>query len=212
MKRVFLFIAGLLSVLTINAQESGLDEFSKKGKVHWGITTGPGVSTISTTEEGITTPKLSIQLGITSDIFLTDRSYLETGLLFQTQRYNFTHRESQEVNEYAKLSTAYMVLPLTFNYKIKVGKISFDPQAGAYFAFALGTNGEKGHINSGYYHPRAKMSDAGDRIDFGLRYGLGIQFNERFKVSAAYDCGLLTQNWSVGTNQNISGTFTFFFK
>lgn len=212
MKKVILFIASVLSIMGANAQDNSIEDYYKKGKVHWGITTGPGVSTISTKDEGITTPKLSIQLGVTSDIHLTDNAYLETGLLLQAKSYNFNRRISQTESKHAELSTMYLTMPVTYNYKIKVGKISFDPQVGGYFAFSLSDSGSKGVYQDGFYQRQAKITDAADRIDFGLRYGLGIQFNERFKLSATYDCGLLTQNWSVGTNQNISGTFTFFFK
>lgn len=194
MKKTFLIIAGILACLCASAQESERNENNKKEIFHWGITAGAGVSTVNPDNKGgIVDPSLSLQLGATFDFKMRPNTFMETGLYYQKVAYSRTFKPQSEPNKKIEqtFDASYIKLPVSFNYKIGIKDVSVIPQLGAYVAFAPASATE-------------------EPVDFGLRFGVGVQYKEIFRVSAKYDCGLMALR--SGTNQSVVGDFTFFFK
>lgn len=211
MKKTFLLIASLFTLFfSANAQEKETvkaEEISDKGKWRFGITTGVGTSNINKADvRQNVESNISIQLGATVDLFLNNNAYLESGILLQDKKVAYKTYGTPQTTITGNIDRLDLELPFTFNYKAKLGKISLDPQVGGYFSFA-----PKGSSNKIYADTNSSRTYTQDeKIDFGLRFGLGIQLCPLVRLSAAYDHGILDNGW--GKFQNVTGGVTFFFK
>lgn len=211
MKKTFLLIASLCTLFfSANAQEKDTvreEEISDKGRWRFGITTGVGTSNINKADvRQNVESNVSVQLGATVDFFLTNNAYLESGILLQNKKVAYKIYGTPQTTITGNIDRLDLELPLTFNYKARLGKISLDPQVGGYFSFA--PKGSSNKIITDANSSRSSSQD--EKTDFGLRFGLGIQLCPLIRLSAAYDHGILDNGW--GKSQNVTGGVTFFFK
>lgn len=238
MKKVLLAVMSLLAVSASSfAQEANAGDFNI------GIVAGGGLSNIRMDDQkNVTYERKSIaniQGGVVIDYAFVDNFFLEAGATFQRKG----NKQTAELQasamgiSYSTKSTMtanmfYVEVPVTLNYRIPIGDMGLIPQAGPYVAFGVGgktksstefdTNNETikkyleqmGSEDSEY---DSFGDDGAEKLDFGVRLGLGLAFSEKLKFTVGYDLGLLDNVRGDNVdfkNKNgvLFGTLTFYIK
>ena len=211
MKKFLFAVAGLLAFSTMTfAQKASAGDFNV------GITVGGGLSNIRTdaTEmDGVYEEKsiANIQAGVVFDYAFVDNLFLEGGVTFQ--------RKGNKVETMGienKTNMFYVEIPVTMNYRINIGDFGLIPQFGPYVGIGVG-----GKAKTEVLGQEVKTDVFGDgaaeRLDFGLRMGVGLAFTDNFKLTLGYDMGLLDNKRADGydaKNKNgvLFGALTFYIK
>ncbi len=174
----------LLIVFAMFAQIANAQVFGIKG--------GLNIANMSFSSSGMSiSPKsiIGLQVGPVAEFELQENLFLNTGLLYSLKGckikmdvYGTSYESTETLN--------YLEVPVYLAYKFVASETSkFFVQAGPYLGYALSgkekMNGETTDITFG---------DGGaKRIDFGLGFGLGLEFG-RFVPSINYQLGLANIN------------------
>lgn len=245
MRKKALSIALLFSAISANifAQEANdevvIAEEVIENEFRIGLTMGGGFSNLRLGDDKNTLSSFAIgnaQGGVTFDIPAGENIFFETGVYFQRkgEKNKIWKEETDKEPRIIKLNLYYLETPITFNYRFNAGKIGIIPQVGPYFAVGVrgdlrATNDEMldciymkedGQYKYGDCTSVKAFSENGEnykRFDFGIRYGLGFQFNQNVKFNVGYDMGLLnvsdTRNQDgKAKNSTLFGALTVFLK
>lgn len=220
MKKVILSILGLLSMgVSSFAQEANAGDFN------FGIVFGGGLSSIRTEEVSLVDrkPIANLQAGFALDYTFVDGFFAELGLTFQ-RKGDKAESEALGFKSTTTMNMLYLEAPLTLNYRIPVGDMGLIPQVGGYFAYGVG--GKTKVKNEASNEALSKIAglvdgesdtfdDTMEKVDYGLRFGLGLAFNEALKFTVGYDLGLANVTsfdrveYKTGS---LFGTLTYYFK
>lgn len=184
--RKILFLSLLISLVS---RTSAQDDSSW----HFGLKGGFNMSTASMKKVGDKKIKAGYRIGLTVDYGVTESFYLQSGAFFNVKgvRLKSTSSYSAEVSGWKQHFTMqYIEVPVLAAYKLEaVSGLKIVFNAGPYFAYGIG--GKTSLIQSSD-DGKNKVDTFGDNrmknIDYGLRYGAGLEF-EKILFEISFDFG-----------------------
>lgn len=174
MKKMLLGMIALTTISIANAQ--GL-----------GVQAGVNFSNLSIKSDGEKLEDLKLktgfQVGVNYDIAIGDDFYVQPGLNFIQ---NGT--KGKENGQSAQLSLNYLQLPVTFQYKPKLGAGKLILAGGPYVAYGIGKAKEKiGGTTNNYNWDDNLMK----KVDAGAKLVAGYQLSNGLSLNLNTDLGLL---------------------
>lgn len=173
MKKLILFVSGLLFLCSAYAQEHPKNIIGVQAgyNVSWATTFGVSSSV-----------KHGYVIGVTDRVLLNDKIpfYFGTGVNFIAKGY--------EIHGYDDSRTRfnYLQIPLNIDYRIRTGRhVTIEPAAGLWYAVGIGGNRKTAGGT-------AKVFSDGStsRHDFGISCGVSTSIY-RFTLGISYEAGLL---------------------
>lgn len=182
----------------------------KKGDFQWGITIGSG-TTFNTGKDVDHTPHLDLQGGWLGNYYLTDRLFLESGLLFESKSYE----ESFSLNGsryHTDVNYRQLKLPIEVKYRIRGKKIDIIPYVGGYFSYVFSGDKSTRMEGSSLVSVDPWSNKFGDNCGYGLRAGVDIDFRNGLRLSFGVEKGFHDQMWNAGEGMNVFGSVGSFFR
>ncbi|WP_322550602.1 porin family protein [Flavobacterium psychraquaticum] len=167
MKKLLLVAAiAVLAVSNINAQE-----------IKFGVKGGLNLANVSGDNTKAFDPVTSFNLGLMSEISITDKFSFQPELMYSGQGYSFNSDNVVELS--------YLNIPLMAKYYVAKGlSIEAGPQIGYLFSAK---------------NESVDVKDSFKKIDFGANVGLGYKLENGLNFGVRYNLGLSNIN-------NISGS------
>ncbi|TDW46612.1 outer membrane protein with beta-barrel domain [Flavobacterium sp. 270] len=175
MKKILvLAVITVLGFANVNAQEI---KFGVKGGLNFSTVSGDNTENI----DYVT----SYNIGVVSEIPLSEKFSFQPEILYSRQGYSFN-------NDVVALN--YLNVPLIGKYYITKG---FSVEAGPQIGFLLSAKNEK-----------VNVKDSFNTFDFGVNFGLGYKLENGLNFGARYNLGLTDINNIEGSSsKNKNGVF-----
>lgn len=131
--------------------------------------------------KGLVSNKIGIQVGLISEIPISNTIYINSGILFSQKGTMYNFFDPEEFN----LSINYLELPLNISYKYYLGSKKIFAQVGPYLGYVLSNK----FLYSGNEESYGYGSSANEmnRLDIGLNFGTGLEIS---KVQFGINYGL----------------------
>lgn len=194
MKRIILFIFSFLVSFSVFSQCDSVGHFD------FAATAGMGVSKWRMSNQTYDKkPSYNYQFGVLVDYTVYENLFVESGLSYHHKGMKIKHEGYVEW-EHLSYDLYYLHIPMNVAYKFPFEKVMIAPLLGPYMGIALGGS----YVREGetiYNEVRVPYSSRQDlfkkrldkyrRFDVGLRIGVEVMFNKRYRVGMGYDIGFV---------------------
>jgi hypothetical protein len=186
MKKLFILLIALCSVLAVNAQKTKREEGIKLG-----IKGGLNVANLMGDVEDVAI-RTSIHAGLVAEIIINDKFSIQPELLYSGQGASVTSDGG------GRIKLDYITLPVLAKFPIAKN-------------LSLEAGPQVGFLVSGKY----KTNDSNDKIedtktiDFGLNAGLGYELNNGVFFQARYNLGLTDVGFAGDNNRASNAVIQF---
>lgn len=162
-----------------------------KRSIVFGLTTGLNLATaqFGSKFKGDAGNITAFHLGLTTECRLSNKFYLNTGLLYSGKGYTYKNT-SNDIDEEGKAQ--YIDIPLMASLRLPLGKtVKLQLNAGPYAAFCIGGNVEDlwEKKKGGSKNNKESFSSAYSGFDYGLQIGIGFDIYYHFHIGANYQLG-----------------------
>ena len=193
MKKIILSVAAMLTFGLANAQE-----------VEFGVKGGINIANIVSKDDSADS-KVGFHVGAFAEIKISDKFSIQPELLFSTQ--GATAKETVYVegafyNGEVKFNLSYINVPVMAKFYVAKG---FSLEAGPQIGFLTSAKGdvEVSQVGGGPVIKQTQdIKEMFNTVDFGLNFGLGYKFTEKFSAGARYNLGLSDLNKEGDSDQN----------
>lgn len=181
MKKFVALLCALCVAGTLSAQEKHI----------LGVRAGMNVSNMTFKQDGLSvspSSRVSFQAGVSYQYnFLESMPfYLETGLYLSLKG-----AEQKMGQTSTTIRMTYLEVPIMVNYHWNItDNIAIVPAAGFYYSLGLGGTSENKTGNTSVEADTFGTDSDIKRSEFGMRFGVSVEFLENFYAGLGYDVGL----------------------
>lgn len=167
-------------------------------KATFGVRAGMNISNLSVKLDGesvTSDSRIGYNLGFSYQLPVVSKLFLETGLNLSTRGAKVNGGFTGETEDSdLKINMLYVQLPVAISWHFDLNKVSLQPFVGVYYGLGVSGKMKAGDQKMDLFKEIKIEEDVEPqmlkRSDFGVRFGVGAAFCQKYYVSVGYDLGM----------------------